>query len=276
MSLIRISLFVFFLLTPLAGWPTTGRATAQTGVVTTVYVGVAENKTARLQANVTLRVEREGTMVRAFMQTAPPLQGSGWIYGTCEGENCRMSGRLNEGVDIEFTGRMTATEFKAEYVVSGENFRNQYGTYTGSVEPPRVSGPKRPPLPPVAPDFTGVWTLSDDSTALRGNPGRFTATRVVLENTDLADGYFLFKWAGAVGAEKAFFKLSDRSFFILTTRSINGRPTRVRYSGNYDLNENGELVLEGIGAPTSVPENRRSAEGWRFSAIARKATTPRR
>lgn len=276
MSLIRISLSVFLLLTPLAGWPTAAQTTAQTRVATTVYVGTADNKTARLQAKVTLRVERDGNQVRALMQTAPPLQGSGWMYGTCEGENCRMSGRLNEGVDIEFTGRLTATEFRAEYVVSGANMRNQYGTYVGAVENPPVSGPKRPPLPAVAPDFTGAWTVSDDSSILRGSPARFTASRVVLEKTDLADGYFLFKWAGAVGAEKAFFKLSDRSFFILTTRTVNGRPTRVRYSGNYDVNENGELILEGIGAPTSVPENRRSAEGWRFSAIARKAATPRR
>lgn len=269
MSLIRFSLFVFLLSLPIA-------VTAQSQVATTIYTGIAENKSARLQAKVTLRVERDGNQIRAFMQTAAPLQGSGWIYGTCEGENCRMSGRLNEGVDIEFTGRLTATEFTAEYVVSGANMRNQYGNYIGYPEKPPVSGPKRPPLPAVAPDFTGIWTVSDDSTALRGNPGRFTASRVVLENTDLANGYFLFKWAGAVGAEKAFFKLSDRSFFILTTRTVNGRPTRVRYSGNYDVNENGELVLEGIGAPTSVPENRRSAEGWRFSAIARKTATPRR
>lgn len=106
---------------------TASAAFAAPQVVT--LAGTLTNTTEEVSATATLVLTINGEKITAQLKTEKPLNGTGALEGRLLGGWCELSGKLAEGITVQFRGVINAKDFRGTYIAVTPGSLLQYGKF---------------------------------------------------------------------------------------------------------------------------------------------------
>lgn len=91
--------------------------------------GTLTNTTGEVTAPAELEFTEEKGKLVARLKTLPPLTGTGALSGANRDGWCELSGPLDGGFTVKFTGVLNAQSFRGTYTARPEHGQLQYGRF---------------------------------------------------------------------------------------------------------------------------------------------------
>ena len=101
---------------------------------TTSLYGDITNTTVDASSKARLTLSIEGENVVATLKTEPPLSGSGRLEGKFRNGWCELSGKTEQGFQLQFRGVLNAQDFRGTYLAAVPGEPIQYGKFQLTVE----------------------------------------------------------------------------------------------------------------------------------------------
>ena len=96
--------------------------------------GDITNTTVDASSKARLTLSIEGENVVAILKTEPPLSGSGRLEGKFRNGWCELSGKTEQGFQLQFRGVLNAQDFRGTYLAAVPGEPIQYGKFQLALE----------------------------------------------------------------------------------------------------------------------------------------------
>lgn len=96
--------------------------------------GTVINTTGDVEAKARITLTVDGERVKGTLATEAPLTGSGPLEGSFRNGWLELSGKLKEGLSIQFRGALNSVDYRGTYIAAVPGTPVQYGKFQLAVE----------------------------------------------------------------------------------------------------------------------------------------------